>query len=147
MTADTTPPPLPPIPYAARRPRRWFSLRTTVLAMALTAMLQVNLQLALRWKELFVTFHLRLPGLTQLWFDVADWWTLRFGWAIAWPLAVILPTGITLLRRHPQPHDERVKWVGCAAIILGGLAALVILTYYAATIPMARLVDGITSPL
>ena len=106
MTADITPPPLPPIPYATRQPRRWFSLRTTVLALALTEMLHLNLQLALRWKDLFTSLHLRVPGQTQLWFDAADWWSVRFGWAIAWPLAVVLPMGITLLRRR-QSREMR----------------------------------------
>src|SRR3954451_16182058 len=88
--------------------RRWISPRLLTASLLITFFLQVDFlfvgsDIA---KQMFLDFHLKLPIATQLFLDIADWWTHEFGWAFAWPLAVLIPVAISALRRPAPPRRQ-----------------------------------------
>jgi hypothetical protein len=149
MIADPNPPLVHSIGYATpvtRQQRRWFSLRTTLLALLVAGFIQASLLVPFHFKRVFVDLHLKLPVPTQMWLDAGDLWNAAYGWAIAWPLAVSTSIGITLVRRPPRPGNERVKWLLFSNLALLAFIVVYVLTSLAVNPPMTTLIEGILGP-
>jgi hypothetical protein len=120
---------------APREPRRWFSLRTTLLALLVTGIVQIDLLFTLQFKQRFLDFHVKLPGLTRLLLAVAVWWNAEFGWAIVWPLAIALPIGMTFLRHRHRGGNEATKWLLLAMLVFVAFICCLVLTILAVYFP------------
>src|SRR4051812_28652363 len=84
-------------------PRRWWSVRTTAVAIAGAAALHVAALIAIHYEQVFKDFHLKLPALTMLVLDFSEWWIGRFGWIIGWGAALAVPALVALVRPRVEP--------------------------------------------
>ena len=144
MSTDTRPSLVQSISYAtpaARAPRRWFSLRTVLLALLIVAVVQIGFMLESVLHQIFTYYHFKLPEITQLWIDAAALWNAWYGWVVAWPIVAGLSISITLLRRRPLPGTERGKWLLFANLAFLAINVMFVVTIIAAYLPMIPLIE------
>ena len=149
MTTPAASDPVPVVPYAAPPPPRpAFSWLAFFAGLFLTGCAAVVLVVVVpKFKEIFVDFHLRLPGATLLLLTLSDaargWGSLAF---------LIIPLGLGLLAPRltsrrlsaDAPVTRRLNRLMALAIVLFFTLVLVIFTGVAVMAPMISLIEGIS---
>ena len=103
---------------------------------AFAAVVTVSMVIVLRVKQVFLDFHLKLPGLTQLLLIVQGFLTTWYGLTVLW----LIPFAVTAL---VWPADRGVKR---AVRRLGIVLTLLFIAYVviALGMPMMTLAEGIS---